>query len=884
VSKSSTKRFIIFAGIGAVVAIIIVVAPMLFEEYAASKIRDRANAAGVEVSWGELELQWTGKAMLEDVEVAMPSRGIEATSNSVTIHVDPGSVVGGQPKLSGIGAIGTVVNWDPGAQPQDGDTGSSQSTSGDGLSQAIEELDFLNITDTTVVIGSGEDAIEIVVNSVSVDDGYVQGRARWQAMSLPGGLSMREQDCSFRGEWPGGLAPLELEVSAANNEPILVVSRANQARLEVREMTARLEPENRYARLDLRSIEASLGDENQPLAAVEAPVATFAISPGSRPAAAVLSPKATVDPARWSSVRTAEAGSAKTTPDNGSGTTATAVLTALQDLHLDVEDGTVEFVLGNKRLEIIRELGVVFDGLEVAARGKSAGGSFEMSLGFGATSLVPESVQATFEGVRLGAIPGMNEGRTLPKRGFRGRLDGLVDASVSVVRENDGGMMSATSVSMDAEWRDGTIDVAGLAPEPLEGISASFSFDSDIRPRFGSVDVKNGRATYGPLVVEFDGGVTDWPLDTEFAVDARVQKIACQKAVRSLPDTILGPYKGIAIEGEAGPRFTATLPWHEPEDLVISMDGFVDKCTVTALNAEKSGWPNLTFDKRPPGEREPNPSVKLPVLPPGREPSNLDDVYWMNRPFIMRVTEGVSEDADVYVGPGLESYVPLHELPEYVGAAAYLSEEINFYENHAVDLGHIQKALRMNFEGGEFVYGGSTVDQQLIKNLFLSRDKTLARKLQEALIAWRTEEVVSKDRILELYLNCIEYGDDLYGIGPAAKYYFGKDARELTPEEATLLAIIKPAPWYGERFKRKGTTPTQHWWFDRMGEIMGRLVEKEFITAAEAQMAEPYVLQWDEEGVYLPQEDSQEEEDSGTWDLLDMDGDEDDATQDGGSP
>jgi penicillin-binding protein 1A len=195
-----------------------------------------------------------------------------------------------------------------------------------------------------------------------------------------------------------------------------------------------------------------------------------------------------------------------------------------------------------------------------------------------------------------------------------------------------------------------------------------------------------------------------------------------------------------------------------------------------------------------------------------------------------------------------------------VGGAAYLSEEINFYENHAVDLGHIEKALRMNLEGGEFVYGGSTVDQQLVKNLFLSRDKTLARKLREALIAWRMEGVVSKDRILELYLNCIEYGDDLYGIGPAAKYYFGKDARELTPEEATLLAIIKPAPWYGERFKRKGTTPTKHWWFDRMGEIMGRLVEKEFITAAEAEMARPYVLQWDEEGNYLPQ-DQQDDSD-----------------------
>jgi hypothetical protein len=842
--------------VGVVIALVIVVVPSLFEEYAATKIEDRARAAGVEVSWGAIDLEWTGKAILEEVEVAAPSRGITMSSDMLTLHVDLGTLLEGDPRLSGIGAAGNEVRWEPdassGEAADDGKHGGASASGG--LTKTIEELDFVNVVDTEILVESGGQTVELMVNSLSVDDGHLQGRARWEAMSLPGGLNVREQDCSFQGEWPGGLAPLELEVSAANNEPILTVTRGPGASLLVRSMSVRLEPENQYARLDLRDIEALLGDDEQPLAAFEAPVAAFAISPAHRPAAAVFSPVFKVDPSQWSGRATG--GSAGS---GGSANVGAAILAALQHMELVVEDGSVQFVLGGKPLEIVEDLGMELVGQQVVASGESAGGTFEMHLGFGSTSLLPETASATFEGVHIGAIPGMNEGRTLPRRGFRGRLGGILDASVTLIREDDDGLFAASTLSVDANWRDGMIDVAGLAEKPLEDISASFTFESDIKPRLGAIVVRDGRASYGPLAVEFGGTVTDWPLDTTFGLRADFEEIACQKAVRALPDTILGAYRDIEIDGSAGPSFRMTLPWHDPDKLDISMDGFVDRCEVTALNTREEGWPELRFEEREPDE-EPNPSVPAEPLPAGRDPSNVDDVYWLNRPFVMRVTEGVSEDAEVYVGPGLESYVPLDELPDYVGGAAYLSEEINFYENHAVDLGHIEKALRMNLEGGEFVYGGSTVDQQLVKNLFLSRDKTLARKLREALIAWRMEGVVSKDRILELYLNCIEYGDDLYGIGPAAKYYFGKDARELTPEEATLLAIIKPAPWYGERFKRKGTTPTKHWWFDRMGEIMGRLVEKEFITAAEAEMARPYVLQWDEEGNYLPQ-DQQDDSD-----------------------
>ena len=97
-----------------------------------------------------------------------------------------------------------------------------------------------------------------------------------------------------------------------------------------------------------------------------------------------------------------------------------------------------------------------------------------------------------------------------------------------------------------------------------------------------------------------------------------------------------------------------------------------------------------------------------------------------------------------------------------------------------------------NVDRRAFVYGGSTIPQQLVKNLFLTREKTVARKVQEALIALRLAAAVPSSRILELYLNCIEFAPDVYGIGPAARYYFGVSPAGLTPRQAAFLAKRAP--------------------------------------------------------------------------------------------
>jgi monofunctional biosynthetic peptidoglycan transglycosylase len=126
--------------------------------------------------------------------------------------------------------------------------------------------------------------------------------------------------------------------------------------------------------------------------------------------------------------------------------------------------------------------------------------------------------------------------------------------------------------------------------------------------------------------------------------------------------------------------------------------------------------------------------------------------------------------------------------------AVLIAEDDRFYEHHGFDLGEIWEAVKINLRQRRFAYGGSTITQQLARTLFLSPRKNLARKLKEAVITWRLEHTLSKKRILEIYLNVIEWGRGIYGAEAASRFYFNKPASDLTPDEAVALASILPSP------------------------------------------------------------------------------------------
>ncbi|MCX7793161.1 MAG: monofunctional biosynthetic peptidoglycan transglycosylase [Thermodesulfovibrionales bacterium] len=141
-----------------------------------------------------------------------------------------------------------------------------------------------------------------------------------------------------------------------------------------------------------------------------------------------------------------------------------------------------------------------------------------------------------------------------------------------------------------------------------------------------------------------------------------------------------------------------------------------------------------------------------------------------------------------------KKWVPLSEISPYLIKAVLIAEDDRFYMHEGFDIEGIKEAIRKDIKKGKFVAGGSTITQQLAKNLFLTPERTITRKMKEAIIAWKLERTLSKKRILELYLNVVEWGPGVFGAEAAANYYFGKSSRELTPEEAARLAVVLPNP------------------------------------------------------------------------------------------
>ncbi len=139
-------------------------------------------------------------------------------------------------------------------------------------------------------------------------------------------------------------------------------------------------------------------------------------------------------------------------------------------------------------------------------------------------------------------------------------------------------------------------------------------------------------------------------------------------------------------------------------------------------------------------------------------------------------------------------WVPLSRISPYLIKAVIIAEDDKFYQHEGFDFEAIQKAMEKDLKEGKFKVGGSTISQQLAKNLFLSPSKNPIRKLKEAILTWRLERALPKKRIMELYLNVVEWGQGIFGIEMAARTYYGKTASALGPEESARLAAVLPNP------------------------------------------------------------------------------------------
>jgi hypothetical protein len=163
---------------------------------------------------------------------------------------------------------------------------------------------------------------------------------------------------------------------------------------------------------------------------------------------------------------------------------------------------------------------------------------------------------------------------------------------------------------------------------------------------------------------------------------------------------------------------------------------------------------------------------------------------------------------DIIIGPENPDYTPIDQISPYLKNALLTAEDPSFYSHNGFVEESIRKSIATNFKEKAFKRGGSTISMQLVKNVYLNRQKTLARKIEEILIVWIMENghLSSKQRMYETYLNLIEWGRNVYGIGEASRYYFSKLPADLTIGESIFLASIVPKPKSGlYRFEGDGS-------------------------------------------------------------------------------
>jgi len=178
-------------------------------------------------------------------------------------------------------------------------------------------------------------------------------------------------------------------------------------------------------------------------------------------------------------------------------------------------------------------------------------------------------------------------------------------------------------------------------------------------------------------------------------------------------------------------------------------------------------------------------------LAPTPSVSDLSDKRFST---IIQVRDWQGQYHPFVVGPRNPRWTPSSRIPSEMKWAVILAEDENFYKHEGFDVKAIKNAIKYDLEKKSLKRGASTITQQTAKNLFLSREKTVTRKVKEIYLAWRMEQELTKGRIIELYLNVVELGPMVYGIGHGSRYYFGKPAAALTPRECAFLAAMLPGP------------------------------------------------------------------------------------------
>jgi len=280
-----------------------------------------------------------------------------------------------------------------------------------------------------------------------------------------------------------------------------------------------------------------------------------------------------------------------------------------------------------------------------------------------------------------------------------------------------------------------------------------------------------------------------------FRAEARVDQLRYQDAIDALPPQFSLGNEAPRIPGLLDARVRVSGPVRDPEQWAVDV-----KLDLAGLRAASKATP-----------------------------------FFLRGPFIYRPVDAAGHTREVWVGPQNPNFVPISDLPRFVSRAVTTSEDAGFWFHPGFDFDEMKESLIDAAEGSR-VRGASTLTQQLAKNLFLSRERTFARKVREALFTVALEASLPKARLMEIYLNIIEWGPNIYGLGEASRHYFGVNPRNLTVQQAAFLATIIPNPVKYHCMYEKGRLSPA--WQHKVRTLIRKLETNGIIDAGQAFQAE----------------------------------------------
>jgi hypothetical protein len=306
-----------------------------------------------------------------------------------------------------------------------------------------------------------------------------------------------------------------------------------------------------------------------------------------------------------------------------------------------------------------------------------------------------------------------------------------------------------------AGLRDFSVDYYRLASEPVEGLAVAFSGTAEFSFAPFSLNVGASEVSVDgvPFAVTAMSFVRE-PVSTRAVIKGKLPATDCQALFSALPFAMRSNLAGFRFGGVLSADVDVAVNFRSPDDAVIDFD-VKNQCEVVDEG-------EIHLQK-------------------------------FNRTFVHEVEDKLGKHSYV-MGPGSDNWVDFADISPYMVSAAVTCEDGAFFHHSGVSAFAIKRAVKRDLELKGFYHGASTITMQLSKNLFLSREKTVARKLQEIILSWWLERSMDKDNIMELYLNVVEFGPEIYGVRNASQFYFGKEPKDLTVLESVFLAKMLPNP------------------------------------------------------------------------------------------